>query len=73
MGVCDPVDGMHSAFPGLLGGNVFAPRPPTAAFATPESVRAWVSEFEEIAAANSGELAAIIVEPVLQGAGGMHA
>lgn len=73
MGVCDPVDGMHSAFPGLLGGNVFAPRPPAAAFATPESIRAWVSEFEEIAAANSGELAAIIVEPVLQGAGGMHA
>ncbi len=31
MGVCDPVDGMHSAFPGLLAGNVFAPRPPAAA------------------------------------------
>nr|WP_311380412.1 adenosylmethionine--8-amino-7-oxononanoate transaminase [Arthrobacter sp. ISL-72] len=73
MGVCDPVDGMHSAFPGLLAGNVFAPRPPAAATATPDTVRAWASELGDIAAAHSGELAAIIVEPVLQGAGGMHA
>ncbi|KRE63853.1 adenosylmethionine-8-amino-7-oxononanoate aminotransferase [Arthrobacter sp. Soil736] len=73
MGVCDPVDGMHSAFPGLLAGNVFAPRPPAAASATPEAVRAWASELGDITAAHSGELAAIIVEPVLQGAGGMHA
>ncbi|MHA7288744.1 adenosylmethionine--8-amino-7-oxononanoate transaminase [Arthrobacter sp. MDT3-24] len=73
MGVCDPVDGMHSAFPGLLASNVFAPRPPAAASATPETVRAWASEVGDIAAAHSGELAAIIVEPVLQGAGGMHA
>ncbi|WP_050934286.1 adenosylmethionine--8-amino-7-oxononanoate transaminase [Arthrobacter globiformis] len=72
MGVCDPVDGMHSAFPGLLAGNVFAPRPP-AASATPETVQAWASGVAELAAAHSGELAAIIVEPVLQGAGGMHA
>jgi adenosylmethionine-8-amino-7-oxononanoate aminotransferase len=73
MGVCDPVDGMHSAFPGLLAGNVFTPRPPAAASATPESVQAWASGLADIAAAHSGELAAIIVEPVLQGAGGMHA
>ncbi|HEY8702642.1 MAG TPA: adenosylmethionine--8-amino-7-oxononanoate transaminase [Arthrobacter sp.] len=73
MGVCDPVDGMHSAFPGLLAGNVFAPRPPAAASATPEAVRAWAAEMEDLAAAHSGELAGIIAEPVLQGAGGMHA
>ncbi|WP_455834226.1 adenosylmethionine--8-amino-7-oxononanoate transaminase [Pseudarthrobacter siccitolerans] len=73
MGVCDPVDGMHSAFPGLVAGNVFAPRPPAAASATPETVRAWASGFENIAAEHAGELAAVIVEPVLQGAGGMYA
>ena len=71
MGVCDPVDGMHSAFPGLLAGNVFAPRPPAAASAAPETVQAWAAEVGSIAAAHSGELAAIIVEPLLQGAGGM--
>jgi adenosylmethionine-8-amino-7-oxononanoate aminotransferase len=73
MGVCDPVDGMHAAFPGLLAGNVFAPRPPAAASATPETVMAWAAELQDLAATHSGELAAIIVEPVLQGAGGMHA
>lgn len=73
MGVCDPVDGMHAAFPGLLAGNVFASRPPAAATATPETVQAWAAELERVADANSGELAAIIVEPVLQGAGGMFA
>jgi adenosylmethionine-8-amino-7-oxononanoate aminotransferase len=72
MGVCDPVDGMHSAFPGQLAGNVFAPRPPAAASASPESVQAWAAGLADIAAAHSGQLAAIIVEPVLQGAGGMH-
>lgn len=72
MGVCDPVDGMHSAFPGLLAGNFFAPRPPAAASATPESIQAWASELTKTAAAHSTQLAAIIVEPVLQGAGGMH-
>nr|WP_307028288.1 adenosylmethionine--8-amino-7-oxononanoate transaminase [Arthrobacter globiformis] len=73
MGVCDPVDGMHSAFPGLLAGNLFAPRPPAAASATPETVKAWASDVADLAAAHSAELAAIVVEPVLQGAGGMHA
>ena len=72
MGVCDPVDGMHADFPGLLGGNVFSPRPPAAASATPETIQAWASELKSIAAARSGELAAIIVEPILQGAGGMY-
>ncbi|MEO5321145.1 adenosylmethionine--8-amino-7-oxononanoate transaminase [Arthrobacter sp. CC3] len=72
MGVCDPVDGMHTAFPGLLADNVFAPRPPAAASATPETVQEWAADLADIAAAHSGELAAIIVEPVLQGAGGMH-
>jgi adenosylmethionine-8-amino-7-oxononanoate aminotransferase len=73
MGVCDPVDGMHSAFPGLLADNVFVPRPPAAASATRESLQAWALEVEDIASAHAEGLAAIIVEPVLQGAGGMHA
>nr|WP_223257002.1 adenosylmethionine--8-amino-7-oxononanoate transaminase [Arthrobacter globiformis] len=73
MGVCDPVDGMHSAFPGLLAGNLFAPRPPAAASATPEIVQAWASDVAGLAATHAAELAAIVVEPVLQGAGGMHA
>ncbi|MGF4045332.1 adenosylmethionine--8-amino-7-oxononanoate transaminase [Paenarthrobacter nitroguajacolicus] len=71
MGVCDPVDGMHSSFPGLLARNVFAPRPPAAARATTAGIAEWRAEVEELARQHSNELAAIIVEPMLQGAGGM--
>ena len=71
MGVCDPVDGMHSAFPGLLAGNVFVPRPPAAGSATPESIQSWAQELNTLTAAHAGQLAGIIVEPLLQGAGGM--
>lgn len=71
MGVCDPVDGMHSSFPGLLAGNVFAPRPPAAATATAAAMEQWRAAVEELARLHSNELAAIIVEPMLQGAGGM--
>jgi adenosylmethionine-8-amino-7-oxononanoate aminotransferase len=83
MSVCDPVDGMHSAFPGALARQLFAPRPPAARlvvtadgeerWATDDlAVEAWVAEVRALATAHSDELAAIIVEPVLQGAGGMH-
>ncbi|MFC7485690.1 adenosylmethionine--8-amino-7-oxononanoate transaminase [Knoellia sp. CPCC 206453] len=80
MSVCDPVDGMHSAFPGVLAQHLFAPRPPSASrhpsashagLADP-AVESWAAEFRAVASAHTDELAAIIVEPVLQGAGGMH-
>ncbi|MET3366881.1 UNVERIFIED_CONTAM: adenosylmethionine-8-amino-7-oxononanoate aminotransferase [Jeotgalibacillus campisalis] len=71
MGVCDPVDGMHSSFPGLLARNVFAPRPPAAATVTTAAIAEWRAEVEKLARQHSNELAAIIVEPMLQGAGGM--
>ncbi|MDQ6754746.1 MAG: adenosylmethionine--8-amino-7-oxononanoate transaminase [Actinomycetota bacterium] len=78
MSVCDPVDGMHSAFPGLIAQQHFVPRPPTARLvngqlvADEAEVAVWVRALENAVAGNSRELAAIIVEPVLQGAGGMH-
>ncbi|MBT2515256.1 adenosylmethionine--8-amino-7-oxononanoate transaminase [Arthrobacter sp. ISL-30] len=71
MGVCDPVDGMHSAFPGLLASNVFAPRPPSAGMANPEDIARWKDDVARLASAHGDELAGIIAEPILQGAGGM--
>ncbi len=71
MSVCDPVDGMHAAFTGLLPLNIFVPRPPSAATASADEIERWGAEVAAIAREHSGELAAIIVEPVLQGAGGM--
>lgn len=66
MSLCDPVGGMHSEWAGVLAEQVFAPRPP----ATFDP--AWDREVRALAAEHSHELAGVIVEPVVQGAGGMR-
>ncbi|GAA4640362.1 adenosylmethionine--8-amino-7-oxononanoate transaminase [Actinoallomurus vinaceus] len=66
MAVCDPVGGMHHLFTDVLPAHVFAPLPPAAYDAT------YAAELERLVAAHAHELAAIIVEPVVQGAGGMR-
>jgi len=71
MSVTDPVGGMHSMWSGLLPQQVFGPQPP-AYDAGPAEVSAWADELRDLAAHHSHELAGIIVEPLLQGAGGMH-
>jgi adenosylmethionine-8-amino-7-oxononanoate aminotransferase len=69
MAVCDPVGGMHSMFAGVLPEQVFARRPPAGYDA---DISAWTAAVEAVVAAHADELAAIVCEPVLQGAGGMH-
>ena len=73
MSVCDPDRGMHSEFTGVLAPQVFAQRPPPGFGrpATDADVLSWADQVRELARENRDELAAIIVEPVLQGAGGM--
>ncbi|SDD94206.1 adenosylmethionine-8-amino-7-oxononanoate aminotransferase [Rhodococcus tukisamuensis] len=66
MSVCDPDGGMHSLWTDVLARQVFAPIPPR------EFDPAYVAEFEAILVEHRDELAAIIVEPVVQGAGGMR-
>lgn len=68
MSVCDPVSGMHSMFSGGLPQHVFAERPPS----DERDVDAWADRFTQLTAEHAHELAAIVVEPLLQGAGGMH-
>jgi adenosylmethionine-8-amino-7-oxononanoate aminotransferase len=70
MAVCDPVGGMHSLFTGVLPAHVFADRPP-AGFTEPLD-HAYAEHLAATVAAHAPELAAVIVEPVVQGAGGMH-
>jgi adenosylmethionine---8-amino-7-oxononanoate aminotransferase len=75
MSVCDPVDGMHSLFPGLVAEQFFLQRPPP--FETGRSdggsaVGRWIAGAEALIERYADQVAAVIVEPVLQGAGGMH-
>lgn len=79
MRVCDPVDGMHSQFAGQGSENVFLPRPPAATLGADGQLRAdddafaaWEAEARSTISSHARELAAIICEPVLQGAGGMY-
>ena len=69
MAVCDPVGGMHTLFRGVLPQQLFAPRP---ACRFDEPCREEdIAPFEALIAAHAEELAAVILEPVVQGAGGM--
>jgi adenosylmethionine-8-amino-7-oxononanoate aminotransferase len=70
MAVCDPDTGMHHLFTAMLPRHLFAPAP-ACAFGEPcEDVH--VAEVEGILATRSDEIAAVICEPVVQGAGGMR-
>jgi adenosylmethionine-8-amino-7-oxononanoate aminotransferase len=63
MAVSDPVDGMHHAFGGLLPRHLFCDLP-----RDEESLAKLSGVIER----HAGEIAGIIVEPLVQGAGGMH-
>jgi adenosylmethionine-8-amino-7-oxononanoate aminotransferase len=70
MAVCDPLGGMHSLFTGVLPEHVFA-EPPPDGFDAPLD-EAWVEHVTELLSHHAHELAAVILEPVVQGAGGMR-
>ena len=70
MAVCDPVTGMHSLFAGVLAEHVFAERPPDGFDAALDE--RWAAHVRELAAAHADQLAGVILEPVVQGAGGMR-
>ncbi|HWX52908.1 MAG TPA: adenosylmethionine--8-amino-7-oxononanoate transaminase [Solirubrobacteraceae bacterium] len=70
MAVCDPVAGMHSLFTGVLPQHVFAQRPPDGFDASLDED--WAEGVRALASEHADELAAVIVEPVVQGAGGMR-
>ncbi|MFF8694288.1 adenosylmethionine--8-amino-7-oxononanoate transaminase [Streptomyces sp. NPDC015144] len=70
MSVCDPEGGMHELWSGVLPRQVFADEPPAGFDAKPDA--AYERQLRELIAEYAEELAAVIVEPVVQGAGGMR-
>jgi adenosylmethionine-8-amino-7-oxononanoate aminotransferase len=66
MSVCDPDGGMHALWTDVLAAQVFAPQVPR------DYDPAYSAAFEQQLAEHADELAAVIVEPVVQGAGGMR-
>jgi adenosylmethionine-8-amino-7-oxononanoate aminotransferase len=70
MSICDPDGGMHKLWAlgedSVLADQVFAPQVPR------DFEPAYVAAFEAQLAEHASELAAVVVEPVVQGAGGMR-
>jgi len=70
MAVCDPVSGMHHLFADLLPQHLFADAPGAT------SDEAWdeqqIASFRSLIETHHDEIAAVILEPIVQGAGGMR-
>ncbi|WP_446008098.1 adenosylmethionine--8-amino-7-oxononanoate transaminase [Candidatus Electrothrix sp.] len=72
MSVCDPITGMHTVFSGALPEQLFAPRP-QCRFSTHD--KDWdptdIASLHNLLAEHHQEIAGVILEPIVQGAGGM--
>jgi adenosylmethionine-8-amino-7-oxononanoate aminotransferase len=70
MSVCDPVTGMHGLFKGVLAQQFFVDSP-SCRFGDP-CEHNDIAPLSEQLDTHAGQIAAIILEPVVQGAGGMR-
>ncbi|MCF8611214.1 adenosylmethionine--8-amino-7-oxononanoate transaminase [Gordonia sp. HY285] len=66
MSVCDPDGGMHAMWRGVIAEQVFVPAPPV------DYDEGYVALVDDALTRHRDRLAAVIIEPVVQGAGGMR-
>lgn len=70
MAVCDPINGMHNIFSSILPQHYFAKAPCS------QYDEEWneqeIKSFQQLLEQHHEEIAAVILEPLLQGAGGMR-
>src|SRR5688572_9792881 len=70
MSVCDPHSGMHHLFHHALSHHLFA-EAPTCAFDQPFQ-ESHIAKFAQLIQQHRQKIAAVILEPIVQGAGGMR-
>ncbi|MFA6102814.1 MAG: adenosylmethionine--8-amino-7-oxononanoate transaminase [Victivallaceae bacterium] len=70
MGLCDPVDGMHKMFHDILPENIFA-EAPRCKFNDPWDENC-INDMLTLIDRHHSSIAAVIIEPIVQGAGGMR-
>lgn len=70
MSVCDPIAGMHYMFANVLAKQLFAEAPTVTEDA--DWCESQIASFRSRIKTHQHELAAVILEPIVQGAGGMR-
>ncbi len=70
MAVCDPVNGMHEMFNGVLAQHIFADAP--ASIGEGAWKDEYIDDFKTKLSENHQNIAAVIIEPMVQNAGGLR-
>lgn len=72
MSVCDPQSGMHALFSGLLPEEFFVSPPTGGLDAGDDEIQTAINQLEQLFKTHHATIAAMIVEPLFQGAGGFQ-
>lgn len=76
MSVCDPQNSMHSLYQGYLPAHLFVDAPPCASINESGFADDWqeadIAPLQAMLSTHALEIAAVILEPIVQGAGGMR-